>query len=57
VLPKSDNIAAVATAPGRGGIGIVRISGRELGSIATSILGKIPTPRKVAYASFKDEDN
>jgi tRNA modification GTPase len=56
VLPKSDNIAAVATAPGRGGIGIVRISGRELGSIATSILGKIPTPRKVAYASFKDEE-
>ena len=56
MLPKSDNIAAVATAPGRGGIGIVRISGCELGSIATSIIGKIPAPRKVAYASFKDEE-
>lgn len=56
MLPKSDNIASVATAPGRGGIGIVRISGRELGSIATSILGKIPAPRKVAYASFKDDE-
>ena len=56
MLPKSDNIAAVATAPGRGGIGIVRISGRELGNIATSILGNIPAPRKVAYASFKDEE-
>ena len=56
MLPKSDNIAAVATAPGRGGIGIVRISGRELGCIATSILGKIPASRKIDYASFKDEE-
>lgn len=56
MLPKSDNIAAVATAPGKGGIGVVRISGRDLVNIAASIIGKLPAPRRIVYTSFKDEE-
>lgn len=56
MLPNSDNIAAVATAPGRGGIGVVRISGRNLGDTATGIIGRIPLPRKVSYSSFMDAE-
>jgi len=56
VLPKSDNIAAIATAPGRGGIGIVRISGHNLTKTAISILGSLPAPRIASYSSFIDAD-
>lgn len=56
MLPKSDNIAAIATAPGRGGIGVVRISGHELGGIAKGILGDLPTSRYASYSPFKDAD-
>lgn len=56
MLPKSDNIAAIATAPGRGGIGVVRISGHNLADIATAIIGGLPPPRKALYASFLDKD-
>jgi len=56
VLPKSDNIAAIATAPGRGGIGVVRISGHNLADAAISIIGRIPTPRSVSYTSFMDAE-
>ncbi len=56
MLPKSDNIAAIATAPGRGGIGVVRISGHNLTETATSIIGRIPLPRRVSYASFMDAE-
>lgn len=56
MLPKSDNIAAIATAPGRGGIGIVRISGHNLAKTAISILGSLPAPRIASYSSFIDAD-
>lgn len=52
---KTDTIAAVATAPGRGGVGIVRISGAKSHEIAEKILGKKPTVRKAEYLPFKDE--
>lgn len=54
MLPKSDTIAAIATAPGRGGIGVIRISGYKLESLVTGILGELPAPRKIHYTSFKD---
>jgi tRNA modification GTPase len=54
VLPKSDNIVAVATAPGRGGIGVVRVSGRDLLPMATTVLGFEPKPRYATYGSFLD---
>jgi tRNA modification GTPase len=49
-----DTIAAQATAPGRGGVGIIRVSGRRAGDIAQSILGHIPKPRYAHYGAFHD---
>lgn len=51
-----DTIAAIATASGAGGIGIVRISGPLCQVIATQILGHCPTPRYAAYLDFKQAD-
>jgi len=51
-----DTIAAVATAPGRGGIGVVRVSGPAARAIALQILGKLPTPRHALHARFLDID-
>lgn len=50
----TDTIAAIATAPGRGGVGIVRVSGPKTQTIAQSILGKLPTPRFAHYGDFVD---
>ena len=55
-MSKADTIAAIATAPGRGGIGVVRISGAGLGDFARSILGKIPSPRAATLSNFLAED-
>ncbi|MDK2122588.1 tRNA uridine-5-carboxymethylaminomethyl(34) synthesis GTPase MnmE [Parachitinimonas caeni] len=49
-----DTIAAVATAPGRGGVGIVRVSGPDLSQFAKKICGKSPSPRKAHYCEFQD---
>lgn len=49
-----DTIAAQATPPGRGGVGIVRISGRKAQIIAEQILGVTPKPRYAHYGPFKD---
>lgn len=54
--PDDGCIAAVATAPGRGGIGVVRVSGREAAKIALAVLGKIPEPRRATYIDFLDGD-
>ncbi len=52
-----DTIAAIATAPGQGGIGVIRISGGNTNQIARSLLGDLPKPRYARYASFRDADN
>ena len=52
--PVRDTIAAVATPPGRGGIGIVRISGPAVPAIAAALLGKLPRPRQAQLAAFRD---
>jgi len=51
-----DLIAAIATPQGRGGIGVVRLSGRDLSGIAVQIIGRIPWPRKATHAAFLSED-
>lgn len=51
-----DTIAAIATPPGLGGVGIVRVSGPEAGSIAQAILGHCPQPRTAEYLPFIDEE-
>ncbi len=49
-----DTIAAVATAPGRGGIGVVRLSGTDLLSLAEKISSSKPQPRVATLARFRD---
>ncbi len=53
----SDIIAAIATPPGRGGIGIVRISGTNLQPLAREILGKLPDPRHAGLCDFLDQQD
>lgn len=52
----TDTIVAIATAPGRGGVGIVRISGTKAQSLAEQILGFVPKPRYAHYGAFKAAD-
>ena len=52
--PKTDTVAAVATAQGRGGIGVIRVSGPKSFTIAQEILGRVPTPRHAHYTDFLD---
>jgi tRNA modification GTPase len=49
-----DTIAAVSTAPGRGGIGIVRVSGPGCRSIAEIVVGRVPEPRVAELHRFLD---
>ncbi|ABE51020.1 tRNA uridine-5-carboxymethylaminomethyl(34) synthesis GTPase MnmE [Methylobacillus flagellatus] len=53
-MPVVDTIAAIATAPGSGGIGVVRISGPSSRLIAEAVLGHCPPPRHAAYLAFRD---
>lgn len=49
-----DVIAAIATAPGRGGIGVVRVSGNALQAYAAGLIPRPLTPRLAAYTPFLD---
>lgn len=49
-----DTIAAVATPSGRGGIGIVRISGPKVPEVARALIGRLPRPRFATLCSFSD---
>lgn len=49
-----DTIAAVATAPGRGGIGVIRVSGSGLAAFVQALTGKIPEPRMAGFGRFRD---
>ena len=53
ISPPADAIAAIATAPGRGGVGIVRISAADIVPFALGLLGRLPAPRQATYARFK----
>ncbi|MDZ7668390.1 MAG: tRNA uridine-5-carboxymethylaminomethyl(34) synthesis GTPase MnmE [Gammaproteobacteria bacterium] len=50
----SDTIAAVATAAGMGGIGVVRISGPAAGSIGQAVTGRTLSPRRATHCRFRD---
>jgi tRNA modification GTPase len=54
--PHADPIVAIATAPGRGAVGIVRVSGRGLASLARAITGRDLAPRVATYGPFSDVD-
>jgi len=49
-------IAAIATAPGRGGIGVVRVSGRDLKGWMLEMFGRALTPRHAHYLPFRAAD-
>ncbi len=49
-----DTIAAVATPPGRGGVGIIRLSGKDAQSIATAITHKVPCSHQALFCQFFD---
>jgi tRNA modification GTPase len=53
--PNVDTIAAIATAQGRGGVGVIRISGLGIEVLANEILGKLPAARHATYCNFLDE--
>lgn len=52
IITPQDTIAAIATPPGRGGVGIVRVSGPQVKAIAEQMLGSLPVARKVHYGYF-----
>ena len=52
--PPRDTIAAIATAPGRGGIGVVRISGPNLSELVARLGGKAQQARFAQFARFRD---
>ena len=53
-LTQTNTIAAQATAPGIGGVGIIRVSGPKAKEVAQAVLGKVPEIRKAEYLSFHD---
>ena len=54
--PQTDTICAVATPPGSGGLGIVRLSGPLVKDIARHLAGRVPTPRHAVLAKFRAAD-
>ena len=49
-----ETIAAIATPPGRGGIGVVRVSGANLDALIGGIVGRALAPRVATFATFRD---
>ena len=49
-----DTIAAIATPPGKGGIGIIRVSGPLVRATAANILGHLPVERVATFSDFLD---
>jgi tRNA modification GTPase len=52
----SDTIAAIATPPGQGGVGIVRVSGPDVPAIAEQLCGRVPVERRAELQGFRDAD-
>jgi tRNA modification GTPase len=53
-MTRTDTIVAAATPPGRGGVGIVRISGPKTPELAATLLGELPAARLATFARFLD---
>ena len=56
MLPQTDTIVAIATPPGSGGLGIVRLSGPRVQDIARRLTGRVPAARHAVLADFRDRD-
>ncbi|MCO6507940.1 MAG: tRNA uridine-5-carboxymethylaminomethyl(34) synthesis GTPase MnmE [Snodgrassella sp.] len=58
MMENNPTIVAIATAPGRGGVGVVRLSGKNLLPLAQKLSGgKTPVPRRAMYTDFVDEQD
>ncbi len=55
-MSDSDTIAAIATPPGAGGVGIIRLSGPETPRIAEDLIGGLPQPRHAVFRRFRDRN-
>jgi tRNA modification GTPase len=55
-MANTDVIAAIATAPGRGGIGVIRVSGKNLHALARQLTGKSLLPRMATLCDFQGSD-
>ncbi len=55
-MSHSETIVAQATPPGRGGVGILRVSGTKAATVAQHLLSKLPQPRYADYLPFLDAD-
>ncbi len=53
-MSSPDTIVAIASAPGRGAVGVIRVSGSRVPQIAAGILGTLPAPRQASLSSFLD---
>jgi tRNA modification GTPase len=53
-MSEPDTIVAAATPPGRGGVGVVRLSGPAARPIAVAILGAVPPARRAVFTPFRD---
>lgn len=53
-MSSPDTIVAIASAPGRGAVGVIRVSGAGVPQIAAGILGGLPAPRQARLSSFLD---
>ena len=51
-----DTITAIATAPGRGGVAVIRVSGPEAFAVAEKIAGTVPAPGRFRFATFRAEE-
>jgi tRNA modification GTPase len=54
-MEQQETIFAIATPPGFGGIGVIRVSGPAVGAIAGQLLGRLPQPRHASLQRFLDE--
>lgn len=56
-MPFADTICAIATPPGTGGVGIIRLSGDQALPILKKCVGNLPEPRKAVVRELHDSDN
>lgn len=53
-MTHTDTIAAIASAPGAAGVGVLRVSGAAVARIATELLGREPEPRRAHFTAFRE---
>lgn len=55
-MTHTDTIAAIASAPGAAGVGVLRVSGPATPGIACELLGRDPDPRRAHFTAFRERD-